>query len=71
MNDFFDITWQSLNLFSFIIGMITGLCFYSWANRFGWLSVIAYFMLVAFYFAIQAGILKNIDLADIVKFIEA
>jgi hypothetical protein len=52
--DFFVISVASLNLFSFVLGMLYTLANVTWANpRKLWLQVVLYFIVVAFYFYLQ------------------
>lgn len=53
--NFFDISFVSLNLFSFMLGGIWGLSTGAF-NRFrNWWVIVAYFAGVALYFAFKAG----------------
>jgi hypothetical protein len=53
----FDISFDSLNLFSFVLGM-TFASFLSWYRRTAFMYIIAYFMGLAFYYG---AVKPNID----------
>lgn len=52
---FFAISFATLNLFSFFIGMIVGLSTGAFNRYRAWWWVVAYFAIVALYYAYVAG----------------
>ncbi len=50
-NTFFSISFETLNVFSFVLGAIYGLSNTGWFKYRSWWVVIAYFAIVAFYYA--------------------
>lgn len=53
--DFLKISFGTLNLFSFILGGMWGLCFGIWYRWKAWLVIVGYFACVATYFAAKSG----------------
>lgn len=51
----FTISLGTLNLFSFIIGMIFGLSTGAFSRYRTWWIVVAYFMVVALFYALKSG----------------
>ena len=56
---FFQISFNSLNLFSFILGGIWGLSTGAFNRHRNWWVIVLYFVFVAFYYAHSAGLIKN------------
>jgi hypothetical protein len=55
VDNFFIISFTTMNLFSIIIGVMIGLCTGAFERHHTWLGVVAYFIMVAFYYAIMGG----------------
>ena len=58
-NNFFAISFQTLNLLSFVLGMTYGLISYTWNPWRTWMKVVIYFVGVAVYYAIMFYIASN------------
>lgn len=53
--NFFDISFQSLNLLSFVLGGIWGLSTPVFNRYRSWWWIVGYFVIVAIYYAAMAG----------------
>lgn len=56
LNTFFSISFETLNLFSFVLGAIYGLSNSGWFKYRSWWVVISYFAIVAFFYANTEGV---------------
>jgi len=55
----FKISFDTLNIFSFILGGMWGLSFGIWYRWKAWLVIVGYFACVAIYFAAKAGVFTS------------
>ena len=59
LRNFFSIGFEHLNLFSIVLGAIWGLSTSMWKRYHQWWWVVGYFVMVALYFANEAGAFSN------------
>lgn len=53
VSNFFVISFGTMNLFSFILGVMTGLCSSTFDRHKPWLGVVGYFIMIALYYAVM------------------